>query len=216
LFTGLIEDIGTVDKLIKGQKSAQIFINANKVMDDLKIGDSINTNGVCLTVVKFSRNQFAVDVMPETMNKSNLSELVSGERLNLERALRVGDRFGGHMVSGHVDGTGIIQSFAEEDNATWVTIEAGPEILKYIISKGSVALDGISLTVAHVDTKSFKVSMIPLTKKTTTLLDKSVGSAINIECDMVGKYIERLTSFKDISATESAIDMAFLKNNGFA
>lgn len=216
MFTGLIEDIGTVDKLIKGQKSAQIFINANKVMDDLKIGDSINTNGVCLTVVKFSRNQFAVDVMPETMNKSNLSELVSGERLNLERALRVGDRFGGHMVSGHVDGTGIIQSFAEEDNATWVTIEAGPEILKYIISKGSVALDGISLTVAHVDTKSFKVSMIPLTKKTTTLLDKSVGSAINIECDMVGKYIERLTSFKDISATESAIDMAFLKNNGFA
>lgn len=214
MFTGLIEEIGIVDKIIKGPTSAQITIKAKKVTKDVQLGDSICTNGVCLTVVGFSKDSFTVDVMPETMRRSNLSHVTSGSQVNLERALRVGDRLGGHMVSGHIDGMGIIKSFVKEDNATWVTIEANPELLKYIILKGSIAIDGISLTVAYVDNQFFKISMIPLTKEETTLLSKPIGSKVNLECDMVGKYIERLMRFEH--ETKKTFDLEFLKNNGFA
>jgi riboflavin synthase len=158
--------------------------------------------------------------MPETMAKSNLNQLRSGSVVNLERALRVGDRLGGHMVSGHVDGKGTIVELVDEDNATWISVKATPDILKYVISKGSIAIDGISLTVAYVDYEMFKVSLIPLTMKDTTLRSKRIGEAVNLECDMVGKYIERLSLFKsdegETKPVKRSIDMEFLKNNGFA
>jgi riboflavin synthase len=216
MFTGLVEEIGTIENIIKGAKLAQITINASKVLEDVKLGDSISTNGVCLTVIKFTRNSFTVDVMPETMRRSNLKNLKHGSRVNLERALRLGDRLGGHIVSGHIDGVGFIKSVEEEDNATWVAIESSGDILKYVIEKGSIAIDGTSLTVAYVDNISFKVSIIPMTRDETTLLSKKVGEEVNLECDMVGKYIERLTMFKQAETKKSSININFLKENGFA
>lgn len=216
MFTGLIEEIGKLQNIVRGAKSAQLTINASKVLKDVKIGDSICVNGVCLTVVCFSISSFSVDIMPETMRKSNLKNLQHGSKVNLERALKLGDRFGGHIVSGHIDGIGYITAMEEEDNATWVKIEASPDIMKYVIKKGSIALDGTSLTVASVGDKSFHVSLIPLTKEETTLLSKKIGDEVNLECDMVGKYIERFTTFKqDEDPSKSVIDMNFLKENGF-
>lgn len=220
LFTGLVEEIGIVQSVLKGTKSAKIVIKANEILNDVKLGDSISTNGVCLTVTDFTGNTFAVDVMAETMRKSNLRNLVPGSRVNLERALSLGDRLGGHLVSGHIDGTGTILSFDKEDNAVWVSIKASPLLLKYIIHKGSIAIDGISLTVAYVDNSIFKVSIIPHTKDITTLLNKSIGDEVNLECDMIGKYIEKLLSFRDNSNnpdkdTNERIDMDFLSKHGF-
>jgi len=216
MFTGLVEELGTVQSVLKGTKSAKIVIRANKVLEDVKLGDSISTNGVCLTVTDFKENTFSVDVMAETMRRSNLKNLTAGSKVNLERALRLGDRLGGHLVSGHIDGTGIISSFDKEDNAVWVTIEPSPELLKYIIHKGSVSIDGISLTVAYVDKRVFKVSIIPHTKDVTTLLDKSIGDEVNLECDMIGKYIEKLLAFNGkADDTKGNIDIDFLKKHGF-
>jgi riboflavin synthase len=215
MFTGLIEEIGKVENIIKGAKSAQITINGSRILEDTKLGDSISTNGVCLTVVNFTKSSFTVDVMPETMRRSNLKNLKHGSRVNLERALRLGDRLGGHIVSGHIDGVGFIKSIEEEDNATWVTIEASEDILKYVIEKGSIAIDGTSLTVAYVNNVSFKVSIIPMTRDETTLLSKKVGEEVNLECDMVGKYIERLTMFNKKEDQKSSVNMDFLRDNGF-
>lgn len=216
MFTGLIEEIGVLEEVHKGAKSAQLTIGANKVLQDIKIGDSLSTNGVCLTIVRFSNKSFTVDVMPETMRRSNLKNLKPGSKINLERALKLGDRLGGHIVSGHIDGVGLVRAMEEEDNATWVTIEAGSEIMKYIIEKGSIAIDGTSLTVAYVSNTAFKVSIIPLTRDETTLLSKKVGDEVNLECDMVGKYIERFTMFNKDNNRPSEINMDFLKENGFA
>ncbi|MFA5528064.1 MAG: riboflavin synthase [Peptostreptococcales bacterium] len=219
MFTGLIEEIGIVDKVIQGAKSAKITIKAHKVLEGIKLGDSISTNGVCLTVTSFSKDKFDVDVMPETMRRSNLENIRSGSKVNLERAVRVGDRLGGHIVSGHIDGVGLIKAIEEEDNATWITLEASPSIMKYIINKGSIAVDGTSLTVAYVDDSTLKVSIIPLTKGETTLLSKKVGEEVNLECDMIGKYVERLMLFGDKDQSKEpkgSIDIDFLKQNGFA
>ncbi|MBN4069287.1 MAG: riboflavin synthase [Alkaliphilus sp.] len=216
MFTGLIEEIGTVVKIIKGSNSAKITIKAQKILEDIKLGDSISTNGVCLTVVDFKEDDFSVDVMPETIRCSNLKNLKQGNKVNLERALRVGDRFGGHIVSGHIDGMGIIRSFVKEDNATWISIETTEDLMKYIINKGSIAIDGISLTVAAVNDDFFKVSIIPMTKDETTLLSKQIGDEVNLECDIVGKYIEKLMEFKTKDETKSSIDINFLRENGFA
>jgi riboflavin synthase len=215
VFTGLIVEIGILEEANKGAKSAQLTISANKVLQDIKLGDSVSTNGVCLTVVRFSNNSFTVDVMPETMRRSNLKNLKHGNKINLERALKLGDRLGGHIVSGHIDGVGLVRAIEEEDNATWVTIEAESKIMRYIIEKGSIAIDGTSLTVAYVDNKAFKVSIIPLTRDETTLLSKKVGDEVNLECDMVGKYIERFTMFNKDNDNRREINMDFLKENGF-
>ena len=215
MFTGLIEEIGILQAIIKGTKSAKLTISADKVLQNIKLGDSISTNGVCLTVIHFSNKSFTVDVMPETMRRSNLKNLKSGSKVNLERALKLGDRLGGHIVSGHIDGVGHISAMEVEDNATWVTIEAESGIMKYIIEKGSIAVDGTSLTVAYVDNETFKVSIIPLTRDETTLLSKKIGEEVNLECDMVGKYVERLAMFNKDNNTRSAINMDFLRENGF-
>ncbi|XMB85794.1 riboflavin synthase [Mycoplasmatota bacterium WC44] len=213
MFTGLIEEIGRIKEVQSSNTSAKISIYGSKVLEGIKLGDSISTNGVCLTVVDYDNDSFIVDVMPETMDRSNLCELQIGSEVNLERALKLGDRLGGHIVSGHVDGIGVIQNFIEDDNAIWVSISASEETLKYIIEKGSIAIDGASLTVAYVDESSFKVSIIPLTQEETTLTKKSIGDHVNLECDMVGKYIEKIMGFE--SKKKKGIDLNFLKENGF-
>lgn len=220
MFTGLVEEIGTVQSIVKGAKSAKIVIQAEKVLEDAQIGDSICTNGVCLTVTDYTARTFTVDVMAETMRKSNLKTLSPGSKVNLERALKLGDRLGGHIVSGHIDGTGIIEDFDSEDNAVWVSIAAPPDILKYIIYKGSITIDGISLTVAYVDSRIFKVSVIPHTKDVTTLLTKTEGNEVNLECDIIGKYIEKLMHFQENpqqdSQAKGSLDLDLLKKYGFA
>jgi riboflavin synthase len=217
MFTGLVEEIGTIRSIQQGAKSIKLTVSATKIMDDVKLGDSIATNGVCLTVTSFDSKGFSADVMPETMRRSNLGDQKTGSCVNLERALRVGDRLGGHMVSGHIDGVGQLVGFEEEDNAIWVSIAASKEILKYVIEKGSIAIDGISLTVAYVDDKIFKVSIIPLTQEDTTLTSKKVGEKINLECDLTAKYIEKFMFYREQEEEKqgSRISMDFLKENGF-
>lgn len=216
MFTGLVEEIGVVQSILWGAKSARIVIRAYRVLEGIKLGDSISTNGVCLTAVDFRDDTFTVDVMAETMRRSSFKKLTLGSRVNLERALRLGDRLGGHLVSGHIDGIGVISSLDKEDNAVWITVKTSSKLLKYIIHKGSIAVDGVSLTVAYVDERVFKVSIIPHTKDVTTLLEKSIGEEVNIECDMVGKYIEKLLLFNNETAeSENSIDIDFLKKHGF-
>jgi riboflavin synthase len=218
MFTGIIEEIGTLKSIRHGHTSAALEIKAVNVLSGTRIGDSISVNGVCLTVTTLSPTSFTADVMPETLNRSNLGTLHSGNPLNLERALRLGDRFGGHIVSGHIDGEGTILNFKEDDNAIWITIEADPSVLRYIVEKGSIAIDGISLTVASVEERSFKVSIIPHTRHETTLCSKVPGSKVNLECDIVAKYIERFSGYgKQPSAeiTSSKISMSFLEDNGY-
>ncbi|MBP1927034.1 riboflavin synthase [Sedimentibacter acidaminivorans] len=213
MFTGLVEEIGTMEGSVNGEKSMKLTLKASKILENIKIGDSISTNGVCLTVTSFTNNTFTVDVMPETMRKTNLGKLRPGSLVNLERALKVNDRLGGHIVSGHVDGTGVIRDFKVEDNATWVIIETNVEVIKYIIPKGSIAIDGTSLTVVEVVDNFLRVSIIPITKEETILLKKKVGDEVNLECDIVGKYIERFLTFKEVK--EDTINMNFLEENGF-
>lgn len=215
MFTGLIEEIGKVESIVKLTKSAKIIIKAYEVLKEIKLGDSISTNGVCLTVAEATSSSFAVDVMAETMRRSNLHSLSPGDEVNLERALRVGDRLGGHLVSGHIDGTGTVANYEKEDNAVWVTISTTPEILKYVVQKGSITIDGISLTVADVNESVLKVSVIPHTREVTTLLRKKVGDIVNLECDMVGKYIEKLLLAKEQAPVKQGLDMNFLREHGF-
>lgn len=192
MFTGIIEELGTVKDIKTEGSSGQISIGAAKVLEGTKTGDSIAVNGICLTVTRLSSDGFTADVMPETMRRTSLSIVGRGDKVNLERAMAADGRFGGHIVSGHIDGTGQISEFKREGNAVWVTIAAGCDILKFIVEKGSVAIDGISLTVAEVTDSYFRVSVIPHTGSETTLLSKHAGDPVNLETDIVGKYVARL------------------------
>lgn len=216
MFTGIIEEVGEVKSLKIGSESSKLTIKAHKVLEKTLIGDSIATNGVCLTVTNINGNTFEADVMEETFRRSNLGNLKVGSKVNLERALTLEKRLGGHIVSGHIDGCGKVLSLIKEKNAVWVTIGADKKILKYIIEKGSIAIDGISLTVAYVDEEVFKVSIIPHTGEETTLLTKTVGESVNLECDMIGKYVEKLLGFNNKEEKkESSITEEFLRKNGF-
>jgi riboflavin synthase len=217
MFTGIIEEVGILQEFNLGNGFGELEIKCKNILEDTKIGDSIATNGVCLTVKEKSSNSFKADVMGETLAKSNLGNLKLGDKLNLERALRLSDRLGGHIVSGHIDGVGKIVSIKEEKNGTWFTISAPKEVLKYIIYKGSIGIDGISLTVAYVDDEVFKVSVIPHTLGNTILPDKKVNSVVNLECDLIGKYVEKLFDGKntDEEAEKHDITMDFLNNSGF-
>lgn len=227
MFTGIIEEIGEIVSIRPGVKSAKLAIRGKKVTKGSQIGDSIAVNGVCLTATTINGDVFTADVMAESMRRTALGSLKAGDKVNLERAMAADGRFGGHIVSGHIDGTGRIRSIEPEDNAVWVCIEAGTEILRLVIEKGSIAIDGISLTVAYVDEKCFKVSVIPHTKSETTLLDKKVGDKVNLENDVIGKYVEKLlrygnAAYASDSKTSSGredkdavIDMEFLAKNGF-
>lgn len=220
MFTGIVEDLGVVRKIARGSLSIKLTIETKKILEDAKIGDSIAVNGICLTVTNIEKPCFTADVMPETMRRTNLEGLKENDRVNLERALRLQDRLGGHIVTGHIDGTGNIIKKEEEDNAVWVTIQAPQDVLKYIVFKGSVAIDGTSLTVAYVDDSNFKVSLIPLTAGETTLGVKKIGEQVNIECDIIGKYIERMLfmndNFQGKAQKKEDISIDFLRENGFA
>lgn len=194
MFTGIIEEVGTVKQINKGPKSIALSVHAHKVLKDTQLGDSIATNGVCLTVTNLTNNSFTVDVMYETLNRSTLKTLTIGSPLNLERALTLNTRLGGHMVSGHVDGVGVIKQIIKEDIAHVYTIETTKELTKYMIEKGSIALDGISLTLIHVSDDAFKVSIIPHTMQGTTWVNKKVMDQVNIEVDLIGKYVEKFVT----------------------
>ena len=214
MFTGIIEEVGQVQAIGGGV----LQIGARKVLEDVQLGDSIAVNGVCLTVTHFSKDSFQADVMPETIRRTSLAELKQGSPVNLERALTLNSRLGGHIVSGHIDGVGKIISLTEEKNAILMKIGASAEILRHIVEKGSVALDGISLTVAQVTDSDFTVSLIPHTRKVTNLGSKSAGSCINIENDVLGKYVEKLMQPREEGvpkASASRLTMEFLQQHGF-
>ena len=216
MFTGIIEEVGEIINITHGAKSAKLTIKGKVVTGGSAIGDSIAVNGVCLTATTISGDIFTADVMAETMRRTALGRLKAGSKVNLERAMAADGRFGGHIVSGHIDGVGRIQSMVREDNAVWVAIEAPESILRLVIEKGSIAIDGISLTVAYVDSSIFKVSIIPHTASETTLLGKNVGDEVNLENDVIGKYVEKLMNYKsDATEKKSGIDMNFLAQHGF-
>ena len=215
MFTGIVEEIGTINSIFQNRENARIKIDANKVLEDVNLGDSICTNGVCLTVTEYDSKSFIVDVMGETLRRSNLGELKKGDKVNLERALALGGRFGGHIVSGHIDGVGVIREFANEGNAIWISIETSNDILKNIVFKGSITIDGVSLTVAYVDDDIFKVCIIPHTQSETILTSKKTGNKVNLECDVIAKYIEKLLMVQEKQEKKKTIDIDFLKENGF-
>ncbi len=194
MFTGIIEELGKVKSLKRTSRESRLVISAEKIMEDIHIGDSIAVNGVCLTVVLFSDREFTVDVMNETFMRSSLGNLRIGDEVNLERAMAANGRFGGHIVSGHIDGTARIKACFDDGNAKWYEITAGSELLEGIVMKGSVAIDGISLTVSKVSAQSFSVSIIPHTLDATVLKNKRPGDVVNIETDVIGKYVKQFVN----------------------
>lgn len=218
MFTGIIETVGTVKRIARGARSASLEIEAPQILDDVKVGDSIATNGVCLTATSVTARTFTADVMHETLERSSLGTLTAGSHVNLERAMAANGRFGGHFVSGHIDATGTIARIERDDTAVWYTIDAGPDVLRYVVEKGSVAIDGISLTVARVTETSLSVSTIPHTNQQTTLPERACGDVVNLECDVIAKYTEKLLGLAPATGTAgrgSAITMEFLAKNGF-
>lgn len=221
MFTGIVEEKGKVRYIKLAGTSGVLAIKARKVLEGTKIGDSIAVNGVCLTVTSLQADGFTADVMAETIRRSSLGSCKAGSSVNLERAMAAEGRFGGHIVSGHIDGTGTIRSMIREENAIWVSIKTSPQILHLIVEKGSICIDGISLTVAKVDEEGFQVSVIPHTGEETILLEKVPGDPVNLENDVVGKYVEKLLGLqkKGISQSEeqksSGITMEFLEEFGF-
>lgn len=215
MFTGIVEEVGKIKSISMGSSSAVLSIYGKKVLEHTKIGDSIAVNGVCLTVTGLEHDLFTADVMAETIRRSSLGQLSAGSPVNLERAMAADGRFGGHIVSGHVDSMGTIINIKPEDNAIWYTIEADAKTLHYIVEKGSITIDGISLTVAYVDKACFKVSIIPHTRQETNLSSKKVGDKVNLECDIIGKYVEKLLQPIEEKTPESKITEEFLRKYGF-
>ena len=220
MFTGIIEGLGTISAIRPAARGKRLTIEADFALDQTKLGDSIAVNGACLTIVKISAKQFEVDLSPETLATSTFNKSRRGDRLNLERAMRLSDRIDGHLVSGHVDGVGLIQQLEKRANAIVVTIAVPEALSRYMIRKGSVAVDGISLTINTCDAGSFTVSIIPHTAGMTTIKMKQKGDAVNIETDMIGKYVERFLrgeSMPDGEKTTAShgIDMEFLAKSGF-
>lgn len=215
MFTGIIEEIGAIDSISKSGASAKLSIKCHAILEDIHLGDSIAVNGVCLTVTSFDSGGFTADVMHETLDRSSLGALKPRGHVNLERAMAAGGRFGGHIVSGHIDGTGKITKLEQDANAIWYTIRCEQRLLRYIIEKGSIAIDGISLTVAKVESESFSVSIIPHTLGQTILSEKGPGDTVNLENDCIGKYVERLMRFDGAPTKKSKITEQFLIENGF-
>lgn len=216
IFTGIIEELGVVKSIAINGASGCITIKAKKVLEGTQLGDSIAVNGTCLTVTSINSDGFSADVMAETVKRTSLSQVGKGDLVNLERAMILNGRFGGHIVSGHIDGTGTITKYTKEENAIWVTIKAPDEILDLIVEKGSICIDGISLTVATVSDQDFQVSIIPHTAKETTLIHKKVGSLVNLENDIVGKYMKKLmeNNQEEQAKKASGLTMEMLEEYG--
>ena len=215
MFTGIVEEIGRVERIKHGQHSAVLTIHADTVLEGTKIGDSIAVNGICLTVTELFSHGFSADVMHETLRRSSIGEAASGSPVNLERAMAANGRFGGHIVTGHIDGTGTICEVKSDEIAICYSMKAPEKIMHYIVEKGSVAVDGISLTVAKTTQTSFMVSVIPHTAQCTVLAHKKAGDTVNLENDCIGKYIEHFLNWEKEKTTESKITREFLFSNGF-
>ncbi|UXH44795.1 riboflavin synthase [Rossellomorea vietnamensis] len=217
MFTGIIEEIGAIEQMTKSSSSMELTIASSRILEDIHIGDSISVNGVCLTVTSFSSNKFQVDVMPETFEGTTLRTLTRGSKVNLERAMRADGRFGGHFVNGHVDGVGTIMRVEKVENAWYMDITIPEHHGHLFIIKGSVAIDGTSLTVFGVKNNTITISLIPQTRGDTVLGGKKVGDLVNIECDVMAKYFHRFYEAKEQSErTSSSISYDFLSQNGFA
>lgn len=214
MFTGLIEEIGSVRRVVSGAEWGSIAIACKDILPGTKIGDSIAVNGVCLTVTTLQKDGFTADVMAETLRRSDLGALRQGDPVNLERAMAADGRFGGHIVAGHVDGTGTLVRKKQEGNAMVLTIAADPAILYEIVEKGSITIDGVSLTVVSVNQENFTVSIIPHTGAKTILLDKKTGDPVNLETDVIAKYIRRFTTPQK-EEKKSGLTLSFLQENGF-
>ena len=212
MFTGIIEELGMVKSIKRNTDKQRITLSCQKILEDIHLGDSIAVNGVCLTVVDFDKTTFSADVMNETFSRSSLGALSSGSLVDLERAMSSQGRFGGHVVSGHIDGTGTIRNIRKDGNAIWFEISADEKLLNYIVEKGSIAIDGISLTVADISKNSFQVSIIPHTLKSTVLGFKKRGDIVNLENDIIGKYVKK---FIDKSQENKGLTREFLLSNGF-
>ncbi len=215
MFTGIVEELGSVRRMLPGSRAGEIAIAARTVLEGTRVGDSIAVNGVCLTVTAMGDDEFTADVMPETLRKTGLGQLKVGDPVDLERAMAADGRFGGHIVSGHIDGVGRIREVRPEQNAHVVRIEAPREILALVVEKGSIAIDGISLTVASVDATSFSVSIIPHTASETVLLKKRAGDTVNLENDIVGKYVQKLLSNAAPAPSSPGLTLEYLQANGF-
>ena len=215
MFTGIIEEIGTVERVQRGGHSAVLTVRAETVLDGTRIGDSIAVNGICLTVTSLGGGRFSADVMHETLDRSALGGLSAGDRVNLERAMPAGGRFGGHIVAGHVDGVGKIVRIRRDDTAIWYTVEAPQSVLRYVVEKGSIAIDGVSLTVAAVTELDFSISVIPHTGTRTILCQRREGDPVNLEADVIGKYVEKLLRPTPQGRKDSAITRGFLARYGF-
>lgn len=215
MFTGIVEEKGTIKSITKSGDAIKMSIQAPKILEDVHLGDSIAVNGVCLTVTAFDNHMFSVDLMPETVKATSLRDLTTGSKVNLERAMAANGRFGGHFVSGHVDGIGTIMKKTPVANAVYYEIEVNEELLRYMLLKGSVTVDGTSLTIFGISDKSFTISLIPHTLSETILGAKSPGNIVNIECDILGKYIEKFLSKGSIKETGKTITKAFLEENGY-
>lgn len=211
MFTGIIEAVGEVKGIRGSDKGISLQISIPESFDDIKIGDSISVNGVCLTAKVISSGTFSADVSSETLSKTTFGRIKTGGRVNLERAMRLSDRLGGHIVSGHIDGTARLKEVRKEGESVRLSFSLDKELLRYVINKGSIAIDGISLTVNEVGDGSFSVNIIPHTAQNTTILDRKAGDEVNIEVDIIGKYVERLLG----KGKESKIDRSFLGEHGF-
>lgn len=212
MFTGIIEEIGEVESLRRGARSFTLRVKASKVLEGSNTGDSIATDGVCLTITRMGEGWYEADVMPESVERTALGELKPGSKVNLERALTLQSRLGGHMVAGHVDSTGRVVELRHDDTALWITIEAPQSVMRYVVEKGSIAINGVSLTIAKHSDRSLSVSLIPHTQSITTLHSLKLGSIVNLESDMIVKYVERLMGK---SPSQSSLTLDFLKENGF-
>lgn len=215
MFTGIVEEVGAVERIARGAHSAVLSIRARTVLEGTGVGDSIAVNGVCLTVTAMGGGAFSADVMHETLERSTLAGLTPGSPVNLERAMAADGRFGGHIVAGHVDGVGTIRRVRRDDTAVWYTVAAPPQVLRYVVEKGSIAVDGVSLTVAAVTETGFSISAIPHTVAQTTLRERREGSAVNLEADIIGKYVERLLHPAPPRREEGGITRDFLTRYGF-
>ncbi|SDP32508.1 riboflavin synthase [Halobacillus sp. SY10] len=216
MFTGIVEEIGTLKSVKNKTEALEVNLSAKEILTDVKLGDSISVNGVCLTVTNFTGETVSFDVMPETYRATNIHELQQGDPVNLERAMAAGGRFGGHLVSGHIDGTGKIVSKKPESNAVYYEIELPEELIQYFVYKGSIAVDGTSLTVFGVDDSRVTISLIPHTMEHTVLGAKGPGDSVNIECDMIGKYVAHFLSGQNKEEPKSRLSKQFLSDNGFA
>ncbi|MCY7871048.1 riboflavin synthase subunit alpha [Bacillus spizizenii] len=215
MFTGIIEETGTIESMKKAGHSMALTIKCSKILEDVHLGDSIAVNGICLTVTDFTKNQFTVDVMPETVKATSLNDLSKGSKVNLERAMAANGRFGGHFVSGHVDGTAEITRIEEKSNAVYYDVKMDPSLTKTLILKGSITVDGVSLTIFGLTEDTVTISLIPHTISETTFSEKTIGSKVNIECDMIGKYMYRFLHKANENKTQQTITKAFLSENGF-